>query len=104
MLFVFAQSAAGETMNASWYSSGTRTASGAPFNPNNPKIAAHPTLPFGTRLFIVNPKNGRHITAVVKDRGPYIKGRSLDLTRAAAALLGYLDQGTAYLSVTVLGR
>lgn len=64
---------------ASYYSSGSITASGAPFNPYGNTIA-HPYLPFGTRLRIVNQRNGLIAYGVVRDRGPFVAGRTLDLS------------------------
>lgn len=91
-------------MRTSYYSSGTKTASGYRFSRHDPTIAAHRTLPFGTVLHITNPRNGRSIRAVVRDRGPFIHGRHLDLSRAGAAHLGFIGQGVANLRVTILGR
>ena len=59
---------------ASWYSSGRRTASGERFNPNGYSVA-HRTLPFGTIVHLTNPQNGNKISAIVNDRGPFIKNR-----------------------------
>lgn len=97
------------TTKASWYGQqfqGRRMANGEPFNMHDPTIAAHRTLPFGTRLLVENPRTGRSQIVVVKDRGPYTRdpGRSLDLSRAAADRLGYTASGVAHLTVTVLGR
>ena len=88
-------------MKASFYSTGHRTASGEHFNPNG-YTAASRTLPFGTRLQVTNPVNGRSVTVRVNDRGPFIRGRDLDLARGAAAALGMIGQGTANLKVARL--
>ena len=54
--------------------------------------AAHRTLPFGTRLMVLNPRNGKFVTVTINDRGPFTKGVSLDLSRGAARAIGL--QGT----------
>lgn len=64
---------------ASYYDSGSITASGAPFNPYGNTIA-HPYLPFGTRLKIVNRRNGLIAYGVVRDRGPFVGDRAIDLS------------------------
>ena len=92
------------SMRTSWYQRGTITASGTRFDPDDPTIAAHKTLPFGTVLKVTNPKNGKTLRVVVKDRGPFIKGRSLDLTRAAAKILGFFTEGVAILEVHILKK
>ena len=85
---------AGECGLASWYGSesGNRTANGEHFDGNS-LTAAHRTLPFNTRLKVTF--QGRSVVVRVNDRGPYISGRSLDLSRAAAQRLGILRRGTA---------
>lgn len=55
--------------------------------------AAHRTLPFGTRLRVTNKNNGRSVVVRINDRGPFIKGRVLDLSRGAASQLGFVDSG-----------
>ncbi len=86
----------GLVIKASYYSQGTRTASGERFNPNG-YTAASRTLPFGTMLRLTNPRNGRSVVVRVNDRGPFVRGRSLDVARGAAAALGMIVQGTANL-------
>ncbi len=73
--------------HASWYQHGRRTANGEVFNPNG-MTAAHPSLPFGTRVRVVNEKTGRSVIVRINDRGPFIRGRIIDLARAAARQLG----------------
>lgn len=90
----------------SWYGKkfqGRKTASGEKFNMFS-YTCAHKTLPFGTRILIENPKNGKMVVVKVTDRGPYVKGRVLDLTRAAAKKLGILLGGTAYVDCTIISR
>ncbi len=73
---------------------GRRTANGEIFTSRD-MTAAHKTLPFGTRLKVTNPDNGQTVEVVINDRGPYIKGRTLDLSLAAAEALGMVDKGVA---------
>ena len=75
---------------ASWYGPGfhgRRTASGETFN-TNALTAAHRTLPFGTQVRVVNQQNGRSVMVRINDRGPFSHGRVIDLSRAAAQLIG----------------
>lgn len=99
-----AQQNTGDTANvkASWYQSGHTTACGDRFNPDDPTIAAHKELECGTVLKVTNHMNGRYLRMVVRDKGPYIPGRSLDVSRAAARQLGFLEQGVADVTVEVL--
>ena len=86
---------------ASWYGErfqGRRTASGEAFNMND-LTAAHPSLPFGTRVRVRNLDNGREVVVRINDRGPFARGRIIDLSRAAALTLGFLQAGTARVSV-----
>ena len=75
---------------ASVYSteSGSRTASGQPLNPSA-LTAAHRSLPFGTKVRVSNPKNGRFVIVTINDRGPFVLGRIIDVTPAAARELGF---------------
>lgn len=77
-----------ETGIASRYSAVARTASGRKVSPDD-FIAAHRTLPFGTRVAVENLTNGRKVTVVIVDRGPFIRGRIIDLSPAAARALGF---------------
>ena len=83
---------------ASWYQMGTRTASGARYNPDG-LSAAHRTLPFGTKLKVTNLRNGKSVKVVVNDRGPFTGGRVLDVSRGAARHLGMISSGTAKVKV-----
>jgi rare lipoprotein A len=89
-------------VKASYYSHGSLTASGEPFN-HNGFTAAHKTLPFGTRLFVTNLSTGRSVIVRINDRGPFVKGRDLDLARGAAESLGMIGQGTATVKIVRLG-
>ena len=67
---------------------GTKTSSGIPIN-DNAMTAAHKSLPFGSKVKVTNKKNGHAVTVTVTDRGPYVKGRCIDLTKAGASALGF---------------
>ena len=86
---------------ASWYSQGTRTASGQRFDPNGPTVA-HRTLPFGTKLKLTNPENGRSIIVTVNDRGPFVKGLGLDVSRGVAHQLDFIGKGITKLEMQVM--
>jgi rare lipoprotein A len=86
---------------ASFYSEGTRTANGEKFNPNE-LTAAHPTLPFGTKLRVTNTKNGQSVTVRVNDRGPFVHGRVVDVSYSAAQALGMVGSGTAKVKLDVV--
>ena len=88
-------------IKASYYSSGQRTANGERFNPNG-FTAASRTLPFGTMLHVTNPATGRSVIVRINDRGPFVRGRDLDLARGAAVALGMIARGTANLKVSRL--
>lgn len=72
---------------ASYYDKGHLTASGAKFNPGA-MTAAHKTLPFGTKLKVVHQGTGKSVTVTINDRGPFIKGRIIDLSKASGAKIG----------------
>jgi rare lipoprotein A len=81
---------------ASWYGPrfhGRRTASGERFD-MHALTAAHPSLPFGSIVRVENPDTGRSVDVRINDRGPHIKQRIIDLSRAAARALGLLDDGS----------
>jgi len=80
-----------------------RTASGAQYNPNS-FTAAHKTLPFGTRLRVTDARSGRAAEVVVNDRGPFIAGRVIDLSLAAAKKLQMMDRGLVRITATVIAR
>jgi rare lipoprotein A len=69
-----------------------------------PHIAAHRTLPFGTRLILTNPRNGRSAEVVIRDRGPFVPGRSLDISRTRARELGFTRTGVVHLDARIVGR
>ena len=86
---------------ASFYSQGTKTASGEKFDPNE-LTAAHPTLPFGTKLRVTNQDTGRSVTVRVNDRGPYVPGRVVDVSYSAAQELGMIGRGVAPVKLDVV--
>jgi rare lipoprotein A len=86
---------------ASYYSEGARTASGEKFDANE-LTAAHPTLPFGTRLRVTNVATGRSVTVRVNDRGPYVAGRVVDVSYSAANALGMVGTGVAKVKLDVV--
>jgi rare lipoprotein A len=88
---------------ASWYGpgfQGRRTANGERFDTQD-LTAAHKFLPFGTRLRVC--RAGRCVVVRVNDRGPYVRGRFLDLSKRAAQLIGVTEQGVSTVTATVLG-
>ncbi len=93
----------GQQGMASFYSEPQRVASGGWFNPNA-LTAAHRSLPFGTRVRVTHRGTGRSVDVTINDRGPYIAGRIIDLSRAAASAIGMTAQGVARVTVQVLGR
>lgn len=79
---------------ASWYALTSRTASGERMDPSK-LTAAHPRLRFGTRVEVVNPRNGKSVVVRINDRGPFVKGRIIDVSKAAASHLGMINSGVA---------
>ncbi len=86
---------------ASFYKYDGETASGEKFDPNQ-LTAAHPTLPFGTRLRVTNVATKRSVTVRINDRGPYVRGRVVDLSYAAAETLGIVRRGVAKVKLSVV--
>jgi rare lipoprotein A len=86
---------------ASFYTEGTETASGEKFDTHD-LTAAHPTLPFGTKLRVTNVSTGRSVTVRVNDRGPYVPGRVVDVSYSAAGALGIVDKGIANVKLDVV--
>ena len=85
---------------ASYYWQPQRVASGGWFNPNA-LTAAHKTLPFGTRVKVTNLRNGRSVVVRINDRGPYIRGRIIDLSRRAAGVVGMQRAGVVPVRVQI---
>jgi len=93
-----------QTGIASWYGPGFHgrpTASGAIYDQHE-LTAAHPTLPLGTRVVVTNLDNGRSTEVTINDRGPFVKGRILDLSYAAAQTLGMIGPGTIPVRIEAL--
>ena len=91
---------------ASYYSNGLhgrRMSNGERYDKNG-YTCAHKTLPFGTLLHVTNPRNNRSVVVRVTDRGPFVKGRILDLSYSAARDLGILSSGVAYMKVEILPK
>lgn len=91
---------------ASWYGEqfhGKQAANGEIFN-MEALTAAHRTMPLGSVVRVVNLSNGRHIHVRITDRGPYVNGRILDLSHAAAVQLGMEHGGLAYVQVEIVGQ
>jgi len=92
------------TGSASFYANslaGRRTASGVRYNPRE-MVAAHPSLPFGSRLRVTNEANGKVVEVKVVDRGPFARGRVLDLSRVAAEKLDFIRRGHTMVTIEVL--
>jgi rare lipoprotein A len=86
---------------ASFYSEGQQTANGEKFNPND-LTAAHPTLPFGTKVRVTNVATGRSVTVRINDRGPFVPGRVVDVSYSAAETLGITERGIAKVKLDVV--
>lgn len=90
--------------NASWYGvpfHGRLTASGERFDMNK-CTCAHLKLPFKTKVLVEDPKSGKSVVVRVTDRGPYCKGRVMDMAKEAARRLGTLSKGVTYIECTVI--
>ena len=86
-----------QTGEASWYGAkhqGKQTASGTTFDQAR-LTAAHPSLPFGSRIKVTNLSNGKSVEVEINDRGPSAENRIIDLSQAAARALGMIESGTA---------
>ena len=89
---------------ASFYSDrfqGATTASGEPFD-QQALTAAHPSLPFGTKVLVTRPDTGQEVEVMINDRGPFVKGRVIDLSKRAARALGMIRRGTAPEMITLV--
>lgn len=82
----------GQRVTAAYYWQGTRTANGERFNPHG-LTAAHRTLPFGTKLTVTNPRTGKSVEVRINDRGPFVRGVSIDLSLGAAKAIGMRGTG-----------
>jgi rare lipoprotein A len=88
---------------ASFYNEDEWTASGERFN-TRAMTAAHPTLPFGTKLRVTNVTNGRSVVVRINDRGPYVPGRVVDLSESAAESLGMVERGVVKVKLDVVQK
>ena len=86
---------------ASFYSEGSGTASGEKLD-GRQLTAAHRTLPFGTRLRVTNLSNGHSVTVRINDRGPFVRGRDVDVSYTAAQTLGMTEQGVAKVKLEIV--
>jgi rare lipoprotein A len=86
---------------ASFYTEGTKTASGERYDPAE-LTAASRSLPFGTRLRVTNVANGRSVVVRINDRGPFVAGRVVDVSYSAAETLGIVERGTAKVKLDVV--
>ena len=100
--FLFACSRkATQTGKASYYAdkyNGRKTASGVTFR-NSKKIAAHKTLPFGTKVKVTNLANGKSTKVIIQDRGPFVACRIIDLSKKSARKIGMLKQGVGNVKI-----
>lgn len=94
--------ATGNSCKASYYWDPQPTANGERFNPNA-LTAAHKSLPFNSRVKVTNPSNGKSVVVRINDRGPYVAGRCLDLSRAAMAAIGGTSAGVITVNWEVIG-
>jgi rare lipoprotein A len=92
---------AGQIGMASYYKHGGMTASGEKFNPQG-LTAAHRTLPFGTKVRVVNVRSGKSVVVRINDRGPFVRGRIIDLAFGAARAVGLHRAGVAKVRIDVL--
>lgn len=97
-----AEASASQCGKASWYKMGHKTASGERMNAKA-LAGAHRTLPFGTKVRVENLGNGRSVVVRINDRGPFVRGRVIDVTQGAAERLGMIRSGVARVKVTVVG-
>lgn len=99
---VVRQPSDGGVVTASWYGSelaGHRTSNGERFDPNR-MTAASKTLPLGSIVRVTNPNNGKSVDVRITDRGPYVGGRSIDLSRGAARKIGITKKGVARVKIS----
>ena len=93
-----------ESGKASYYATkfqGRKTASGEKFN-QSAKTAAHKSLPFGTKVKVTNVKNGKSVVVRVNDRGPFVKGRIIDLSQTAFSSIGNMGSGVINVDIEVV--
>lgn len=101
-LFASTIPSAAQCGSASWYALTSKTASGERMNPAA-MTAAHRSLPFGTKVKVTNQRNGKAVVVRINDRGPFIKGRVIDLSKAAARTLGFIGAGHTKICMNKVG-
>lgn len=101
-LLAFSEAQAAGCGRASWYALTSKTASGERMNPNL-MTAAHRSLRFGTKVKVTNARNGKSVVVRINDRGPFIRGRVLDLSKAAASHIGMIRSGHAQVCYQIIG-
>ena len=89
------------TGTATWYQKGKKTANGDIFYPDG-YTAAHKYLPFGTKLRLTNKITLQTVIVIVNDRGPFVPGRDIDVSRGAARDLGIINDGTAKILIEII--
>lgn len=100
--FTPAAEAKSQCGKASWYAlAGNKTANGEIMNPAA-MTAAHRTLPFGTKVRVTNMNNGKSVVVRINDRGPFVGGRVIDVSKGAARKIGMVRSGIARVKVTAL--
>lgn len=99
---IHAYSAPAGCGGASWYALHSKTASGERMNPSK-LTAAHRSMAFGTKVKVTNKHNGKSVIVRINDRGPFIRGRVLDLSKAAAQNIGMIQAGAAKVCYEVIG-
>jgi len=85
---------------ASWYAGPTNTTASGERLRHGANTAAHKSLPFGSKVRVTNKRNGRSIVVRINDRGPFIRGRVIDLTRGGASRLGFINSGVTPVCIT----
>ena len=101
-LLPLAAAKAEQVGSASWYALTSQTASGEMMDPSA-MTAAHPSLPFGTKVLVENLTNGQSVVVRINDRGPFVGGRIIDVSKAAASSLGMIGAGVAKVRVATIG-
>lgn len=101
LLTACAQTASAQCGGASWYALNSTTASGERMDPSA-MTAAHRSLPFGTKVQVENSRTGKAVIVRINDRGPFVRGRIVDVSKAAASKLGFLRDGHVDVCLTML--
>jgi rare lipoprotein A len=101
-VFSSVELAAAQCGKASWYALNSRTASGERMNPAA-MTAAHKTLKFGTKVRVTNARTGKSVIVRINDRGPFVRGRIIDLSKGAAKKIGMIGAGHAKVCVAKVG-